>query len=122
MTKRQQYINIIACSVFVSLILFILKVPVLWYIIPGALLLSGLLFKPVRTAILWAWLRFSHALGTINSAIILFLIYFLIITPYALLFRKKIGGNYILRKPVPGASLFKERKHTVSKEDFEKSW
>ncbi len=122
MTKRQQYINLFACAVFISLILFLTKVDLLWYIVPGAILLAGLLSTVVRKGVLWLWLKFSHLLGTVNSTIILFLIYFLIITPYAVLFRKKVAGNYILRKPLRGASLFKERNHLVAKEDFEKSW
>ncbi len=122
MTKRQQYINLFACAVFISLILFLTRVDSLWYVIPGAILLAGLLSTAARKAILWLWLKFSHGLGTVNSTIILFLIYFLIITPYAVLFRKKVAGNYILRKPLQGRSLFKDRKHLVAKEDFEKSW
>ena len=122
MTKRQQYINLFASAVFISLILFLTRVGPLWHIIPGAILLAGLLSTAVRKAVLWLWLKFSHVLGTVNSTIILFLIYFLIITPYAVLFRKKVAGNYILRKPLRGASLFKERNHRVAKDDFEKSW
>lgn len=124
MTKRQQYINLFACAVFISLILilFLTKTGLLWYIVPGAILLAGLLSGAARKAVLWLWLKFSHLLGTVNSTIILFLIYFLIITPYAVLFRKKVAGNYILRKPLQGRSLFKERNHLVAKEDFEKSW
>lgn len=122
MTKRQEYINLFACSVFISLILFLTKTGLLWYIVPGVILLAGLLSTAARKTVLWLWLKFSHLLGTVNSTIILFLIYFLIITPYAVLFRKKVAGNYILRKPLQGRSLFKDRKHLVSKEDFEKSW
>jgi hypothetical protein len=122
MTKRQEYINLFACAVFISLILFLAKVHLPWYIIPGTVLLAGLLSAVARKGILWLWLKFSHILGTVNSTIILFLIYFLIITPYAVLFRKKVAGNYILRKPGSGTSLFKDRKHAVCKEDFEKSW
>lgn len=122
MTKRQQYINLFACAVFISLILFIARAHVLWYMIPAIVLLAGLLSGAARRAVLWLWLRFSHVLGTVNSTIILFLIYFLIITPYAVLFRKKVAVNYILRKPKHGTSLFKDRKHLVAKEDFEKSW
>jgi hypothetical protein len=122
MTKRQQYINLFACAVFISLILFIAKATILWYTIPGIILLAGLLIKPAMQAILWVWLKFSHLLGTVNSTIILFIIYFFIITPYSVLFRKKIGGNYVLRRPKNSSSLFKDRQHVVSKEDFEKSW
>jgi predicted membrane protein len=121
MTKRQQYINLFACAVFLSLILFIIRVDPLWYLVPGLILLAGLLNAAARKAILWLWLKFSHLLGTVNSTILLFLIYFLVITPYAVLFRKKVAVNYILRKP-QAKSLFKERDHRVVKEDFEKSW
>lgn len=122
MTKRQQYINLFACAVFISLIFFLTKRDPVWYIIPATVLLAGILSAAARQGILWLWLKFSHLLGTVNSTMILFLIYFLIITPYALVFRKKLAGNYILRKPPQGTSLFKNRQHTVAKEDFEKSW
>lgn len=122
MTKRQQYINLFASAVFISLILFLAGVDPLWYIVPGLVLLAGLLSGAARKAVLWIWLKFSHLLGMVNSTIILFLIYFLIITPYATLFRKKVAVNYVLRKPRHGASLFRERNHLVAKEDFEKSW
>lgn len=122
MTKRQQYINLFACAVFISLILFLTRLDLLWYIVPGTILLAGLLSAAARKAILWLWLKFSHLLGTVNSTIILFLIYFLIITPYAVLFRRKVAVNYILRKPQDGRSLFKERNQQVAKDDFEKSW
>lgn len=122
MTKRQQYINLFASAVFISLILFLAGADPLWYIVPGLLLLAGLLSGAARKAVLWIWLKFSHLLGMVNSTIILFLIYFLIITPYATLFRKKVAVNYVLRKPRHDASLFRERNHLVAKEDFEKSW
>lgn len=122
MTKRQQYINLFACSVFISLILFLTKTNWTWYLAPAAILLAGLFIHPFRQAVLWLWLKFSHLLGVVNSTIILFLIYFLIITPYAAVFRKKAAGNYILRKPRNCTSLFRRREHWFSGEDFEKSW
>lgn len=38
-------------------------------------------------AIYKAWMRFAHALGWVNTRIILSFVYFLIFTPLALIFR-----------------------------------
>ncbi len=122
MTKRQQYTNLAACSVFIAMVMFIAKTPYIFFSIPGFILIFGLLFKQVLKVVLSLWLKFSMVLGTINSTLILGIIYFCIITPYTFLFKKKLGGNYIKHKPQQVRSLFKTRNHTVSKQDFEKSW
>ena len=102
--------------------MFIAGLKIVWFTIPVVVLIIGLLFAPGLKVILLVWLKFSALLGKINSTIILSVIYFLFITPYAILFRKKMGGNYIKYKPLQGASLFKDRNHVVSEQDFEKSW
>lgn len=105
-----------------ALVFFITGLKPLWFCIPAIVLIAGLLIKPVLKTVLMVWLKFSNLLGKINSTIILSIIYFLIITPYAIVFRKKMGGNYIKYKPLQGVSLFKDRSHIVSEQDFEKSW
>lgn len=121
LTRREEYINLVACVVFMTLPLFFFRMLPVWYVVPVAVLFAGLLLKPFRKALLRLWFLFSHALGTVNTSVLLFLIYFFLITPYALLFRKKAGGNYILRKPQQ-QTLFRTREHLVEKTDFEKSW
>lgn len=121
LSRRDEYINLFACAAFMALLLFFFQMLPVWYVVPVAVLFAGLLLKPFRKALLQSWLLFSRALGTINTGVLLFLIYFFLITPYALLFRKKAGGNYILRKPQQ-QTLFRTREHLVEKTDFEKSW
>lgn len=121
MTPRQQYINLFACAVFVALVMRICGAAPVWYVLPGLCLVLGLLNGVVRKGILWLWQKFSHVLGHVNSMLILCLLYFLVITPYALVFRNKARRNYLLRQPL-GNSSFRERNQRVQKEDFEKSW
>lgn len=44
-----------------------------------------------------AWMKFAHALGWVNTRIILSLVYFLIFTPIALIFRL-IGKDPLERR------------------------
>lgn len=48
-------------------------------------------------AIYRAWMKFAHALGLVNTRIILSIVYFLIFTPLALIFRL-IGKDAMERR------------------------
>lgn len=122
MTKRQEYINLFAFVIFISLMMFILKCSYFYFLIPLFVFLFGTTFPFLRKKILFAWIRFSYFLGSVNTRIILFLIFFMVLFPYALLFKRRIKGNYILRKTAQLESLFQSRNHAVVKSDFEKSW
>ena len=68
------------------------------------------------------WRRFSVFIGLINSRILLTGIYYLVLTPVALVSRLFSKAPLILRKrPGPGG-YWHERNKNYAREDFEKAW
>lgn len=72
-------------------------------------------FAPLARA--WAWL--SHQLGTVMSSILLFLIYFLIVTPIGVV-RSLLGKDTLKKKAFKkgDGSVMVIRNHLYAKEDF----
>lgn len=67
-----------------------------------------------------AWLWIGERLGKINAAILLFLIYYLLLTPIA--FLSRIGSADPLQLKAPSNSNFKEQKHLYSAKDLQNPW
>jgi hypothetical protein len=85
--------------------------------------LIGVLSSASSDKIAWLWFKISDALGYIMSRFILTLIFFLILTPVALLSRltrkkdlmgKKIDGNI--------SSYFEIRNHEYHPKDLKDPW
>lgn len=68
-----------------------------------------------------AWMRLAWLLGQIVPRILLAIIFYLILTPLALM-AKLIGEKDPLQLKNPGKSLFKEGTSALGKESFEKMW
>lgn len=68
-----------------------------------------------------AWMTFGKGLGWINSRIILSVVYILVLTPVAFLYRIFSGDKMQLKK-TEGASYFKDRSKSYEPSDFEKPW
>ncbi|HNV48718.1 MAG TPA: SxtJ family membrane protein [Spirochaetota bacterium] len=95
----------------------------------NALLLSGILVlalglasRTVAGLISDLWLKFSHVLGSVTNRIILSVIFFVFLTPIALLYRLFAANPLQLSREKSGASMYHERNYTFRKEDFEKMW
>ena len=71
-----------------------------------------------RIEAVWLWI--GEILGTINAAILLFLIYYLILTPIA--FLSRVGSNDPLQLKAPSKSNFKEYRHLYSANDLRNPW
>ena len=77
----------------ISILAFFSIAAGLWFRQPGffyaALLFLFLVIfiKRAATWLAWGWLQFAHIIGTVNTKIILTLIFFLILTPIAFLYR-----------------------------------
>lgn len=67
------------------------------------------------------WLKFSSILSSINSRLILFLIYYLILTPIALVYRL-LNKDPLNPGVKHGSSFYADRGHTYSKTDLDKMW
>ena len=93
-----------------------------WYWLALALLVVAVFFKKTAASISDGWLKFGHVLGAINSRIILTLVYYLALTPLALL-KKLFSGNTLQLKKNPGGeSYYKQRDHFYVSVDLEKPW
>jgi hypothetical protein len=88
-----------------------------------ALLAVGLFVKPVARWIALAWLKFAEALGAVNSRLLLGAIFYLFLTPIAVLARLTRGDLLHLKK-CAGAdrSYWQRRDHAYTAEDIGKLW
>jgi len=94
------------------------------FLAAAALLLAvGLFVKPAGALIARAWLKFGGALGAVNSRIILGAIFYLFLTPIALLARLT-RGDFLHLKKREGAdrSYWHARNHAYTLEDINKLW
>jgi hypothetical protein len=71
-----------------------------------------------RQIFLKLWFGFAHVLGKINGAILLTIVFFLLVTPLAILFRVlKRETKFIRNKQTK--SYYENREHLFIKEDLE---
>jgi hypothetical protein len=87
-----------------------------------ALLLVALFVKPLARIISRAWMKFAEVLGAFNSTLILSLVFFLFLTPLAVLYRMFNKNSLNLTPGQETETLFVTREHVYSKADFEKMW
>ncbi|MBS1659198.1 MAG: hypothetical protein JST18_14015 [Bacteroidetes bacterium] len=85
----------------------------------AVLLLIALFVYPVAVWITIGWLKFAQLLGTINSKILLTLIFFIFLFPIATLYRLS-KKDPLQRKKLnkEGTSYFSSRNHTYQPDDF----
>ncbi len=68
------------------------------------LVLAGLLWPAGSVVFHRAWMRFAHALGYVNSRILLSLMFYLVFTPFGLMSR--VLGRDPLRRRGPGGESY----------------
>ena len=80
-----------------------------------------LFVKPAATWLAWGWLQFSHLIGTVNTKIILTLIFFLILTPIAFLYRLFYRDSLKIKHRTNESNWY-HRDHSYNKSDLDKAW
>jgi hypothetical protein len=90
----------------------------------GALVLlaSALFVPPLARAMTGTWLKLSVLLGTVSNRVILAAVFYLLLTPLALLSRRFTRNPLMLRREDGADSFFSERNHTYDKADMERMW
>lgn len=83
------------------------------------LLLAILLYEKSINIILFVWHKIANVLGYINTRIILFLIYFIVITPYSWLIKLFNKNKMKLKNE---KTQFVNVAHTYTAADFENMW
>lgn len=94
-----------------------------WLLWLSALLTAGNIFDNRLTPLIASyWIKFATFLGHINSKIILTLVFYLALTPFAVLYRtfNKAGVDSFLRNK--RTSNFEDCTAEIKKESFEKVW
>jgi hypothetical protein len=87
------------------------------------LLSIGLFLKSLSSRIARIWLAFAESAGAFNTKIILALVFFVLLTPIAMLYRLFHGDFMCLkRKNTHETSLWKAREVTFKPEHFRKLW
>ena len=86
------------------------------------LLFTGLFFKGAASEISALWLKFAELLGAFNTRLILGLVYFLVLTPIAVLFRLLTRKHANSPRSASDNSYFTVREHTFIAADLEKMW
>ena len=93
-----------------------------WIPLCAALLLIGLLLKRATSRMVQGWLDFSLILSRLSNRFILTLVFFLLLTPLALLYRLFAPNPLMLRKDKGASTYFHDRNHSFGRGDFEKMW
>ena len=117
------YKDILIISTGFVLLHFVWKNPVakqVFFYTGLGIAVVSLLSPFIAEKIVWGWLKLAHILGYINSRIILSAIFFVFLTPVALLYRMRKGDPLRLKKS--GGSYYTARNHSFEKKDLEKMW
>lgn len=90
--------------------------------IAGVLIIMGLLIPPAARAFHIAWMKLAFVLGYVNSRVLLFLLFYLVITPYGLI--AKLFGHDPLSRRAKGSDSYwiPREKSRQTKEGFERSF
>ena len=69
---------------------------ILWSV-GGSLIITGAIVSTVLTPVYWLWMKLAHLLGWVNTRLLLGIIFFVIITPMAIVM-KILGRDALNRK------------------------
>ena len=87
-----------------------------------ALIIIGLLIPPAARAFHVGWMKLAFVLGYINTRVLLFLLFYLVITPYGLV-AKLFGHDPLNRRAKSKDSYWIPRENSrQAKERFERSF
>lgn len=119
-TETLKTLNVLAVAALTAYLLT--KLPWLLYT-AFVILLLGLVENPLARLLSAGWLKLAQLLGIVNSRVILSLMFYLVLTPVAFLYRlfnRQAAAHFTTN---PGGTLFEDIPPEVaSKESFEKTW
>ena len=94
---------------------------ILWSV-GGALMVTGAVVPKLLTPVYWIWMKLAHLLGWVNTRLLLGIIFFVIITPMAIVMRifgrdalnqkidKDANSYWIPRSPIKSVKEHCERQ------------
>ena len=81
-----------------------------------------LFIKPISMLCSKAWIKISELLSILSSSVLLSFIYFLFLTPIAILYRLFNGNKLKAKGGVTNATMFRDRNYTYKSTDLDYTW
>lgn len=120
-TRRRKDFETLAVLAAASLICFLIFRKPVFAGLALALLALPLVSPKAAGRLAGLWLDLAGALGAINTALMLGAVYFLLLTPLALVFRLA-GGGFKAKADPDAETYFEEREHLYVAADLEDPW
>lgn len=108
---------IVAGLVLFALVLSLQALHVIALVLLGIALVSPFLSEKIAML----WLKLAHGMGKVNSLLLLSVIFYLVLTPWAFLFRLFHRDNMHMTGKQAG-SYYAERNYEYSARDFDNPW
>lgn len=121
MKKEEELKTMLVLSLATIVLFLIFRLKVFVFICLG-LLVVALFIPKLSLLIAKGWMAFTHCLGKINTKIIIFVSYYICLTPIAILYRlfnKKQVKDFFDKKE---GSYFKDVNKKYEKKDLEQLW
>jgi hypothetical protein len=116
MNWQPKHTSLVVIAVGFALFYFIFKKE--WMLVPIGMSFVGFLIAPMGEFLHLSWMMLAKVLGYINSRILLSVIFFVFLTPIAVLMRL-LGKSSFLLSQTHKTSFFVIRNHVYSKADLE---
>ena len=120
--KRALVLESLVPVVFVLLVLNIYSGRVGFLYTAIALLAMMLFVKSLAAIFAVCWLKLGEMLGAINAKVMLTVIFFLFLTPIAILFRLFNKNPLRLKAARELTSYYSEQDHLYTQDDLKKMW
>ncbi len=118
--KKEKTVEAILVIVVGFLLIFFLKDQKVFLYISFIIGLVGIFIKPLAVLIAKGWYKLGDILGFVVSKVVLALLFFLLVTPVALL--HNLFNKDTLRLKKSDRSFWSDRNHLFVSNDFEKIW
>jgi len=120
-SREKDLETLIVLGVAFLVLFFVFRVLLLAALAAG-LLVVGLASRRLSSVIAAAWPRFAKLIGDFNSRVLLSIIFYVFLTPLAVLFRIFSKNALLMDKNENSESYYQNRNHDFAKRDFEKMW
>ncbi len=121
LSLKEKALQSILLVSLVLLIIYFYYQNLIFLIASLVLAILGVLSTRFRNFFHTQWMQLAHLLGRINGTILLTLIYFIVLTPIALL-KRIIEGNSKPKDNIENKSNFKTRNHQYEAKDLMNPW
>ena len=122
MNQELKIKNLETCLILViaGIVAFLFKPEILLLYLAIALGLIGLFVPVLANIIRWTWYKIAELIGAITSRVMLGLIFFLFLTPIAILYR--LFKKDQMKQNTQRKTYWVSRDHRYSPKDLENPW